>query len=67
MTGNLDPLYQLKQDRLRRIQERFLTGAIDEGAFRVLMQNEGYIHRSHLDQEVRLAMGGANVGDDPAG
>ncbi len=52
MTGNLNPLYQLRKDRLRRLRERFRRGEIHEREFRDLLSAEGMI--SSFDQDLEI-------------
>ena len=55
MTGNLSPIYLLKQDRVRRIHERFFRGELTETVYRRMLAYEGYSKRSR-DTEVEQTM-----------
>ncbi len=50
--GNLSPIYQLRQDRLRRLRERFRRGEIHEREFRDLLAVEGLL--SSYDQDLEI-------------
>lgn len=42
MQGNLHHLYQLRQDRIRRIHESFNHGRINQRQYLILLSQEGY-------------------------
>jgi hypothetical protein len=56
MEGNLNPNYQLRLDRLRRVRERFRRGEIHEKEFRDLLSAEGII--SHFAQDIEIRENG---------
>ncbi len=58
MTGNLNPMYQLRLDRLQRIRDRFRSGAIHEKEFRELLSAEGIISGHDQDLEILASVPG---------
>jgi hypothetical protein len=55
MMSNLSPTYLLRQDRIRRIHERFYRGELTETVYRRMLAYEGYSKRSR-DTEVEQTM-----------
>ena len=58
MTGNLNELYQLRVDRLKRLRERFRRGAIHQSEFRDLLAAEGIISPAAQTAEIMQSMPG---------
>jgi hypothetical protein len=64
MMGNLHPTYMLRQDRLRRLRERFRRGEIHQSEFRDLLAVEGIINPSEQDVEILQSVPGMRpIGD----
>ncbi len=57
-SGNLNPIYQLRVDRLRRLRERFRRGEIHEREFRDLLAVEGMISSAAQDMEIIMSVPG---------